>query len=177
MIGFHPNRYFEVYFLSLQNYCYYWAKYPNLVNIEIPNCGRSSTFSMETLISHNVRNQFLFFGNCLNRMVLAFENGVFCPILNLPGPFFNGTSAVTSHRRHAVCWVLAEYISTYLKFLFKTFYFIIKFKTIVNPKLQAILENMKDLLTSTSDILKSEDRFFVSWKTPNLKSDKNIKSF
>ena len=80
-----------------------------LLNLEMPNCGKSSTFSMETLISCDVRNQFLFSGNCLNRMVLAFKNGVFCPILNLPGPFLNGTSAVTSHRKHAVCWVLTEF--------------------------------------------------------------------
>ena len=73
------------------------------VNMEIPNCGRPSTFSMETLISCDVRNKFFSSGNGLNRMVMAFENGVFCPILNLPGPSLNGTSAVTSHRRHAIC--------------------------------------------------------------------------
>ena len=71
--------------------------------MEILNCGRPSTFSMETLISCDVRNKFFSFGNCVNGMVLAFENGVFCPILNLPGPFLKGTSAITSHRGHAVC--------------------------------------------------------------------------
>ena len=73
------------------------------LNLGIPKLPLSSTLCMETLISCDVRNKFFSSGNGLNRMVMAFENGQFCPTLNLPGPSLNGTSAVTSHRGHALC--------------------------------------------------------------------------
>ena len=85
-----------------------WVVSRPFVNLRIPKLPLSSTLSVKSLISCDVRKVFLSSGNGLNSMVMAFENGVFCPILNLPGPFLKGTSAITSHRGHAVCWALAE---------------------------------------------------------------------